>query len=156
MKIDTEVMNSLVNLNFLSSPRSTDIPIVLIKNLKEAEKNITSLKWENYCLDKNGDLTAYLFKNEKTIYNEWNNLVKDSKKYLIPKIEEKLYGLVNSGYISENMISQIKFDIIGLSVYLTIKAICPTVDLTFYNDIYALYQSGFIPCGHSKGKYKVW
>lgn len=54
------------------------------------------------------------------------------------------------------MVGHIKFDILGLSVYLTIKAARPTVDSTFYNDIYELYQSGFIPCGHGRGKYKVW
>lgn len=88
MKIHDEVMKNLVSLPFLKGSRDTIIQIKQIKNLQEAEKSITSLKWENYCLDKDGDLTAYLFKNEKVIYREWNNLVKESKRDLIPQIEK--------------------------------------------------------------------
>lgn len=52
MKIHDEVMKNLVSLPFLKGSRDAIIPIKQIKNLQEAEKSITSLKWENYCLDK--------------------------------------------------------------------------------------------------------
>ncbi|MGT2841344.1 hypothetical protein [Streptococcus gordonii] len=53
------------------------------------------------------------------------------------------------------MRSQIEFDIIGLAIYLTIKKELPQAESTFYDDLYALYQAGYIPCGFAKGCYKV-
>ena len=53
------------------------------------------------------------------------------------------------------MKDQIIFDIIGLAIYLTIKKEVPQAESTFYADLYALYQAGYIPCGYTKGHYKV-
>jgi hypothetical protein len=53
------------------------------------------------------------------------------------------------------MKDQIIFDIIGLAIYLTIKKEVPQAESTFYDDLYALYQAGYIPCGYNKGYYKV-
>ena len=53
------------------------------------------------------------------------------------------------------MKDQIKFDIVGLAIYLTIKKEVPQAESTFYDDLYALYQAGYIPCGYTKGYYKV-
>ena len=53
------------------------------------------------------------------------------------------------------MKDQIKFDIVGLAIYLTIKKEIPQVESPFFDELYALYQSGYIPCGYAKGCYKV-
>lgn len=53
------------------------------------------------------------------------------------------------------MIPQIRFDIINISIYLTIKNECMNVNSPFFDDLYTLYRLGYIPCGHAKGKYKV-
>ena len=53
------------------------------------------------------------------------------------------------------MIPQIRFDIINISIYLTIKNECMNVNSPFFDDLYTLYRLGYIPCGYAKGKYKV-
>ena len=156
MKIYDDVIKSLISLPFLKENRETEIPIKQIKKLQEAEKNINSLKWENFVLEKDGDFSVYLFKNQSDIYKHWNSLANSAKEEIIPEIEARLDNLITEGKLVASMKDQIKFDIIGLAIYLTIKKEVPQAESTFYDDLYALYQAGYIPCGYAGGKYKVF
>ena len=155
MKIYDDVIKSLISLPFLKENRETTILIKQINRLKEAEKNINSLKWENFVLEKDGDFSVYLFKNQSDIYKHWNSLANNAKEEIIPEIEARLNNLIGEGKLVASMKDQIKFDIIGLAIYLTIKKEVPQAESTFYDDLYALYQAGYIPCGYTKGYYKV-
>ena len=155
MKIHADVINELINIDFLKEERATNLPITQLKTVKEAEKNINSLKWENFVLDKRGDYTVYLFKNHSDIYKHWNELVDSVKEEIIPEIEARLDKLIAESKLVASMKDQIKFDIISLAIYLTIKKELPQAESTFFDDLYALYQAGYIPCGFAKGCYKV-
>ena len=155
MKIYDNVIKSLISLPFLKENRETEIPIKQIKKLQEAEKNINSLKWENFVLEKDGDFSVYLFKNQSDIYKHWNSLANSAKEEIIPEIEARLDNLIAEGKLVASMKDQILFDIIGLAIYLTIKNVVPQAESTFYDNLYALYQAGYIPCGYAKGCYKV-
>ena len=155
MKIHSDVINELINIDFLKEERETSLPITQLKTVKEAEKNINSLKWENFVLEKDGDFSVYLFKNQSDIYKHWNSLANSAKEEIIPEIEARLDNLIGEGKLVASMKDQIIFDIIGLAIYLTIKKEVPQAESTFYDDLYALYQAGYIPCGYTKGYYKV-
>ena len=155
MKIYDDVINSLISLPFLKENRETTILIKQINRLKEAEKNINSLKWENFVLEKGGDFSVYIFKNHSDIHKHWNSLGISAKEEIIPEIEARLDNLIGEGKLVASMKDQIIFDIIGLAIYLTIKKEVPQAESTFYDDLYALYQAGYIPCGYAKGYYKV-
>ena len=155
MKIYDDVIKSLISLPFLKENRETTIFIKQINRLKEAEKNINSLKWENFVLDKGGDFSVYIFKNHSDIHKHWNSLGISAKEEIIPEIEARLDNLITEGKLVVSMKDQIKFDIIGIARYLTIKKELPQAESTFFDDLYALYQAGYIPCGFAKGCYKV-
>ena len=155
MKINDDVIKSLISLPFLKGKRETTILIKQINRLKEAEKNINSLKWENFVLEKGGDFSVYIFKNHSDIHKHWNSLGISAKEEIIPEIEARLDNLIGEGKLVASMKDQIKFDIIGIARYLTIKKEGPQAESTFYDDLYALYQAGYIPCGFAKGCYKV-
>ena len=155
MKIYDDVIISLKNIDFLKEERATNLPIIQLKTVKDAEKSINSLKWENFVLEKDGDFSAYLFKNHSAIYKHWNSLAISAKEEIIPEIEARLDNLIGEGKLVASMKDQILFDIIGLAIYLTIKKEVPQVESRFFDDLYALYQAGYIPCGFAKGCYKV-
>lgn len=94
MKIHADVINALKNLDFLKEERATNLPIIQLKTVKDAEKNINSLKWENFVLEKNGDFSVYLCKNHGDIYKHWNSLAISAKEEIIPQIEERLDNLI--------------------------------------------------------------
>ena len=156
MKINDDVIKSLISIPFLNGSRETTVPIKQIKKLQEAEKNINSLKWENFVLEKDGDFSVYLFKNQSDIYKHWNSLANNAKEEIIPEIEARLDNLVGEGKLVASMKDQILFDIIGLAIYLTIKKEVPQAESRFFDDLYALYQAGYIPCGYAGGQYKVF
>ena len=155
MKIYDDVINALKNIDFLKEERAINLPIIQLKTLKDAEKSINSLKWENFVLEKDGDFSAYLFKNHSAIYKHWNSLAISAKEEIIPEIEARLDNLIADSKLLESMKDQIKFDIVGLAIYLTIKKEIPQAESPFFNDLYALYQAGYIPCGYAKKCYKV-
>ena len=155
MKINDDVIKSLISLPFLKESRETIVPIKQIKKLQEAEKSINSLKWENFVLEKGGDFSVYIFKNHSDIHKHWNSLGISAKEEIIPEIEARLDNLIGEGKLVASMKDQIKFDIIGIARYLTIKKEVTQAESTFYDDLYALYQAGYIPCGYTKGYYKV-
>ena len=155
MKIHSDVINELINIDFLKEERETSLPITQLKTVKEAEKNINSLRWENFVLEKDGDFSVYLFKNHSDIYKHWNSLANSAKEEIIPEIEARLDNLIAESKLVVSMKDQIKFDIVGLAIYLTIKKELPQAESTFFDDLHALYQAGYIPCGFAKGCYKV-
>lgn len=155
MKIYDDVIISLKNIDFLKEERATNLPIIQLKTVKDAEKSINSLKWENFVLEKDGDFSAYLFKNHSAIYKHWNSLAISAKEEIIPEIEARLDNLIADSKLLESMKDQIKFDIVGLAIYLTIKKEIPQAESPFFEDLYALYQAGYIPCGYEKKCYKV-
>ena len=155
MKIYDDVIKNLISLPFLKENRETTILIKQINRLKEAEKDINSLKWENFVLEKGGDFSVYIFKNHSDIHKHWNSLGISAKEEIIPEIEARLDNLIGEGKLVASMKDQIKFDIIGIARYLTIKKEIPQAESTFFDDLYALYQAGYIPCGYTKGYYKV-
>lgn len=89
------------------------------------------------------------------MYKHWNSLAISAKEEIIPEIEARLDNLIADSKLLESMKDQIKFDIVGLAIYLTIKKEIPQAESPFFDDLYALYQAGYIPCGYSKGCYKV-
>lgn len=155
MKIYDDVIISLKNIDFLKEERATNLPIIQLKTVKDAEKSINSLKWENFVLEKDGDFSAYLFKNHSAIYKHWNSLAISAKEEIIPEIEARLDNLIADSKLLESMKDQIKFDIVSLAIYLTIKKEIPQAESPFFDDLYALYQAGYIPCGYEKKCYKV-
>ena len=155
MKIYDDVIISLKNIDFLKEKRATNLPIIQLKTVKDAEKSINSLKWENFVLEKDGDFSAYLSKNHSDMYKHWNSLAISAKEEIIPQIEAQLENLIAEGKLQASMKDQIKFDIVGLAIYLTIKKEIPQAESPFFNDLYALYQAGYIPCGYEKKCYKV-
>ena len=155
MKIYDDVINALKNIDFLKEERAINLPIIQLKTLKDAEKSINSLKWENFVLEKDGDFSAYLSKNHSDMYKHWNSLAISAKEEIIPQIEARLDNLIADSKLLESMKDQIKFDIVGLVIYLTIKKEIPQAKSQFFDELYALYQAGYIPCGYAKGCYKV-
>lgn len=156
MKIYDDVINALKNIDFLKEERAINLPIIQLKTLKDAEKSINSLKWENFVLEKDGDFSAYLSKNHSDMYKHWNSLAISAKEEIIPQIEARLDNLIADSKLLESMKDQIKFDIVGLAIYLTIKKEIPQAKSQFFDELYALYQAGYIPCGYAKGCYKVF
>lgn len=115
------------------------------------------MKWENLNLDRVGDVTSYLSKNYRELYNKnWNNLAKEIKTNILPVINEKLDFLIQEGRLLESMKSQVLFDIMNIVLVRSYSSVCKS---EFYDELYQIYISGYIPCGwngsYPEGNIKV-
>lgn len=117
MNLNGKVIENMINLDFLSHSDEIKTEYVLVKNVMAAEKSMNSLKWENLCLDRIGDVSSALSKHHKTAYNSWNDLVDEAKRTILPLVEKKLDILILEGNLLEEMKDQIKFDIINRILY---------------------------------------
>lgn len=155
MEIDTKVSERLLSIDFLKGRKDRN-DIMLIKNLQAALKAINSIRWENLSLEKSGDLTTWLHFNNQSLLREWNSLVDSATQGILPPVRRKLKQLVATGELDEGMLSQIEFDFISMAVYLTLRQIDSNIRSQFYDDLLSLYEDGYIPCGMTKGIYKVF
>ncbi|MED4402703.1 hypothetical protein [Metabacillus fastidiosus] len=157
MKLENETIESLLKIDFLSHSKNLNIDFELISNLNLASTSINGLKWENICLERIGDVTSYLSKNYRELYNKnWNNLAIEIRKNIVPTINEKLEFLIKEGQLLENMKDQILFDVMNIALFQSYSSMCKS---EFYECLYKIYMSGYIPCGwngkYPKGNIKV-
>lgn len=150
LKLEDQTVQSLLKTDILSHSCTLNNNFELISDLKLASKSINGLKWENLNLDRVGDVTSYLSKNYRELYNKnWNNLAKEIKTNILPVINEKLDLLIQEGRLVENMKSQILFDIMNIVLVRSYSSVCKS---EFYEELYQIYISGYIPCGWN-GRY---
>ncbi|WP_155997492.1 hypothetical protein [Streptococcus ruminantium] len=160
MKLSTNVKEKILAIDFLSHNKRPNVSIGVTKTLLTAEKSINSRKWENLVLEKVGDITSYLALNHPNLYQNWNMLVRDSKATVLPKLQLSLNYLVENGKLKDSMLAQIKFDILNLTLYYHFleNGSCP--HFTFFDNLYEIYSSGYIPCGRESigliTRYKVY
>lgn len=124
----------------------------------DVEKNINATKWENICLERKGDFTAYLLKNHKTEYNKyWNDVVRMVKEQYISKISEKVNIALLNCDLSVDILDDIKMNILLIFM---LEYYSEYYSSDFYNKILEIYLAGHLPCGwigeYPNGKFIVY
>lgn len=149
MQLDQTLVNRILNIDFLSNVEEKYKDYIVEKDVKKAEKQISTLKWENICLEESGDITGYLSQNHQEADKLWNILTQEAKELLLPSLEEKLDFLIDENMLTVKIKQDILFNIIGIVV---IDAYKEYVKSPFYSELLEIYEAGYIPCGW-KGKY---
>lgn len=161
MKLKENFLNEIMNCQWLNRcgvEDEFDFEVEFIKSLKNAEKSINSVKWENMCLERGSDFTSFLARNYKDEYNRfWNDIVRMIKRDYFPQIIKKIDAILLEKGFSNSIVEDIKFNLITLFM------------LNFYSDYYSdefwvhmlsVYLSGHIPCGwagnYPEGKLMIY
>lgn len=122
-----------------------DFEVLHQKDHAKAMKTITSIDWENICLEESGNITAYLSIHNKVEYNKnWNLLVKKIKSEVLPHIVEKIQEGVIIKNLPEGVIDDIKFNLVTILIS---DAFSDCYSSKFYRNLYQIYLSGHLPCG---------
>ncbi len=152
MKLDECFIEKLQSIPWFSKC-GTPSPFewaVSVTSAKDVIRRITSQKWENMILDTQGSVTEQLsvrsIKGHGRGYQEWNNLVLDFKKRYIPQFKERWeVALASSGLDTTDVLNDISFNILSITVIDAYKAIVPTP--SFFLQLLDVYESGYLPCG---------
>jgi len=149
MNYNEKLFKDLLACDWLSNCGHGDIAYDFgVKSAKNAEimkKNITSLKWENMCLDENGNLSEYMFINRKDEYNKyWNTGIRMLKKLYIPQVMNKISECDKEGIITKEIADDMSMNILSILIadYFSILD-----ENDFFNKLLVVYLSGHLPCG---------
>ena len=122
--------------------------IVLIPDRQEVVKRIAERKWEDLCLRKQGDLTAFLCVHCKDEYQQWNNIVDIVKeKYMDPVIQE-IKSALNQIGLNESVLPNVQWDILSLFMA---SYYSDYYSDEFYEKMLRIYLSGHMTCGWTGG-----
>ena len=112
---------------------------------EEVQKSIDSIKWENVCLDRMGDFTAYLSKHYNEEYNKyWNERVGIIKKEYMPIISDNINEVLLSKKMSFDIMDDLRMNILSLFM---LEYYSDFYTSEFYEKMLYIYMKGHLPCG---------
>lgn len=145
------------NLYISSAHMKDEIDIYLIKDKEEAVKNISSIKWENLCLELNGNFTEFLFTNFREKYNFWNKYVNELKDNYLPLIIENIELILQEKNYPKIFLDDVMFNLITIFM---LDIYSEFYYEGFFENILHVYLSGHLVCGwygkYPKGKLMVY
>lgn len=150
MEIKETMVNELVKcewLQYCGEQQRTqyDFDVLFYQNATKAMDTITTIKWENICLNESGNITSYLAIHNKEEYNKnWNQLVRRVKIEVFPQIVEKIQEGIRLKCLPDSIINDIKFNLVNILVS---DAFSNHYRSEFYHQMYQIYISGHLPCG---------
>lgn len=132
--------------------------VVVIKDREKAVKSANSIKWQNFCLDVQNDLTEYLFFNHRESYEkDWNREVIYVKQEYWSKMSDTILAALASKGLPDKVLSHVQTDVLALFMA-DFYSECYTSG--FYEQMLEIYLSGHLPCGWSgskkSGKFMVY
>ncbi|MFM2478684.1 hypothetical protein [Celerinatantimonas sp. MCCC 1A17872] len=110
----------------------------------DAVKMIDSDEWENFQLDRSGDISEYLSCNHRAEYNEWNDITSELQAYLESNVFPTLKDKLREHDLPLTIFPSIQWDILS---YLQEKTYESFGVPKFYYLVLESYQNGFLPCG---------
>jgi len=162
MNIDNALYEKLLNCNWFGNCGTREsidfgFEVSLVTNEKEMKKNIISLKWENVCLEENGNLTSFLYQNHKNEYNKyWNSEIELIKKEYLPSILDKIIEKNKKRLLIE-ILDDVKMNIIFI---LMADFYSEFYKADFFITLLEIYLSGHLPCGwngsYPEGKIMIY
>lgn len=161
MEIRKEFIDKMLNCPWLQSCGNKDkleFDVEYLNHWEEVEKNISTIKWENLCIDRNGDFSAFLCINHDEEYNKyWNDEVDIIKEEYLCIIEDKINPILIDNKLSDKILNNMKWNIISLFM---LEFYSEFYTSEFYEDMLKIYLAGHLPCGWSgkypKGKFMVY
>lgn len=152
MEINKIVATQILQMELLSNIGKQYKNYSNFKSMKQVEKSINSVKWENICLEERNKVTGFLAVNFPDEYNKyWNMLVEEIKQNVIPIIEKKLDILLEENRITVLIKQSILFDIVNI---IMVRSYEKYIQSDFYDRMLAIYENGHLPCGW-EGKYPI-
>lgn len=161
MEIKSEFAEQLLNCKWLQNRGKQEelgFEVEYVKSKTQVRKLISSIKWENVCLEAEGDFTAYLHINHKEDYNKyWNDMVRLIKNEYIGKIADNIQMALDDFDGGDDIIIDMKSNLVSLFM---MNFYSEYYESDFYDKMLKIYLAGHIPCGwigkYPEGKFQVY
>ena len=111
--------------------------------------NILSIEWENFQLDRRGDITVFLAKHYQRENSEWNTLTHGLKSFLASEIFPNVVQALHQQGLNEDILPSVQWDLLS---FMQEEVYSGCNIPRFYDKIMATYSLGRLPYGWS-GQY---
>ena len=130
---------------YCGTSRNCNYPFeyILVNDVKKVVDGISSIEWENLCLDEIGKFTTYLSKEYKKEYREYyNKTVLELKENYIPLLMNIICPILEKKGLYEIVWDDIRFNLISI---LMIAFYSYNFKNEFLDYLLLIYLSGHIP-----------
>jgi hypothetical protein len=104
--------------------------------------NMQSTVWDDFTLDRQGDLTEWLYTHHRDEYTEnWNRLAKEYS----PIVKKYVTELANTQTINDDLASYLEWDLIHLLIEGYFQKL-ENAPLFYLPNILSEYQTNRVPC----------
>ncbi|STZ63030.1 Uncharacterised protein [Moraxella lacunata] len=107
------------------------------------EKSINSLAWENYTLEQANQMSEYLFKKANQDFQCWNDYAETFRSQWAT-FEPIVYQAIKDKQLPIDIMVSVQWD---LGHYYIMKSFYRHKLPKFFEYLFLIYQSGFLPCG---------
>lgn len=112
-------------------------------NYDVMEQSISSVAWENYSLEQANQMSEYLFKKANKDFQYWNDYAQAFKSKWA-SIEPAVYQAMKEKQLPTDIMATVQWDLIH---YYILKSFYRHKLPKFFEHLFLIYQSGFLPCG---------
>ncbi|MES9684504.1 hypothetical protein CN514_08615 [Bacillus sp. AFS001701] len=156
MKIESDILNRIKDIQwFVNCGKSVESDVQMnisyTNSWKKAEKHYKKLSWENFTLEVNNDLAAFLRNKYPREYSNWNYVAAEARSFINNEIVPKLELIKEQNELDQDFIGTVSWDILGAIMEETYKN-CKKRP-TFFLELLRIYESGNFPCGWKNGKF---
>jgi len=145
MKISKIATDRLLKVNwFANLGKEINMPdVTLALSLKEAENYLSAPEWEDLTLDRSNEISGYLATKHITLFQDWNDIAKESKLFFNNNIKPVIPHL--DGFDNTLLHQCIEWDVIHFLIEDFYSG--KLNNSFFFNKLISVYESGHIPCG---------
>ena len=144
---DTNIFKILDGIDWLSKCGTTSIRLKInsmpVADWKDAISMCESVEWENFQLDRQGDITVYLTKHYKNEYSEWNIVTDYIKDFLTYKVLPKIEKVIQDKSLPTIIYQSIQWDLVSIFQ----EKIYEKYNIPkFHDNILQVYEQCHFPC----------
>jgi hypothetical protein len=117
---------------------------IVLSSWQEAIAHCSSAEWEDLTLDMANYYSGQVAEQSKERYLEWNDVVDDLKKILIPFVRGKIERVVRANKLPKIFEDTVQWDVLFICMETEYADVCPP---GFYGKLAFWYLKGHFPCG---------
>lgn len=141
----TENLNRVLKIKWFSTVGKPiqDNSLCFEPSIEKVSDLLASPEWENVTLEESNKISGYLAIKHSVIFQNWNNLAKESKVFFDKEIKKSIPTI--NGINTDLLLQCIQWDV---THYLIESYYCHVLATPlFFEKLLSIYESGHLPCG---------
>lgn len=127
-----------------------NLDYIWAKDMKDVEKNVNSIKWENMYIEEMNEITMFLDMNYLELSMLWNEQIEMIERKYMVELRKRIREAANKHSLPERVVSQVGY---ALKIIFICEFYSEQYHSEFYENLLEIYLSGHLPCGY-KGRYR--